>query len=156
MPHQAKFLILLTALLLPLGLVQAETYMVLHKTGGESVSYAIAEVEKIVFENLSVKDWERLEPVLKRFRLQGNYPNPFNPTTTIRYELAQPGAVELRIFDVQGRELATLVNQPQSPGAYQVFWNGETSSGSKASAGTYFYSLRLNGSEETRSLLLLK
>jgi len=88
---------------------------------------------------------------ISSFRLFENYPNPFNPTTTIRFEVPQSGFVSLKVFDVLGREVATLVNEEKSPGTYSVRWDA-TAVGS----GTYFYRLESNGRHEIRRMVLVK
>ncbi len=93
------------------------------------------------------------------FKLSQNYPNPFNPTTTIQYAVpsAETGhapslrQVVLKVFDILGREVATLVNQRQNPGQYQVTFNA----GNLAS-GTYFYRLRAGDFVQVKKMLLLK
>jgi hypothetical protein len=83
--------------------------------------------------------------------LMGSYPNPFNSTTQIRYRIAKTGKVELRIFDVIGREVATLLDFYQNPGEYQVQFDG----GNLAS-GTYFAQLTIGTFRQTQKLVLLK
>ena len=86
-----------------------------------------------------------------QFSLWQNYPNPFNPTTAIRFEIPQSGFVSMKVFDVLGREVATLVNEEKSPGSYSVRWDA-TNIGS----GTYFCKLESNGRREIRKMLLMK
>ncbi len=85
------------------------------------------------------------------FSLMQNYPNPFNPTTAIRFEVPQSGFVSLKVFDVLGREVATLVNEEKSPGSYSVRWDAAT-----VGSGTYFARLESNGRREIRRMLLMK
>ena len=73
------------------------------------------------------------------FTLEQNYPNPFNPNTIIRYSIVSPSLVSLKIFDVLGREVKTLVNTEQVNGVYEVNWNGDDELGNKVSTGVYFY-----------------
>lgn len=80
-----------------------------------------------------------------------NYPNPFNPETTISYKLNTPGKVSLMIFDVLGREVAELVNDDKSAGWYEVKVDG-----SKLSSGLYFYQLRSGSFIDTKKLTLIK
>lgn len=70
------------------------------------------------------------------FTLQQNYPNPFNPTTTISYELPMSGSVNLIIYDVLGRQVATIVNEFRNAGRYKEVWDA-----SNFSSGVYFYQL---------------
>jgi hypothetical protein len=103
-------------------------------------------------------------PVPKRFVLKQNYPNPFNPITRIEYSVPNVGTLlmksplQLKIFDVLGREVTTLVNAEQSPGTYSVTWNAAGLPG-----GVYFYRLQVYTAEggtgsfsETKKLVLLK
>ncbi|MBC8043030.1 MAG: T9SS type A sorting domain-containing protein [Rhizobacter sp.] len=87
----------------------------------------------------------------RAFGLQQNYPNPFNPSTTIRYELASASEVSLKVFDVLGREVASLVQSRQPAGNYRVPFNA-----SKLSSGIYFYRLQASGKVQTKKMLLLK
>ncbi len=91
-------------------------------------------------------------------KLYQNYPNPFNPTTTIKYTIpiektlhATSQQVQLKIYDVLGREVVTLVNEKQKPGNYQVTFNG-----GKLSSGVYFYKLQYGEYNQIRKMLLLK
>ena len=86
-----------------------------------------------------------------QFALSQNYPNPFNPSTTINYSLPESGNVTLKIFDILGQEVATLVNKKQIQGNYEVKFNaGELSS------GIYFYRLKTDNFSKTNKMMLLK
>ncbi len=85
------------------------------------------------------------------FTLSQNYPNPFNPSTTIRYALPQRSHVTLKIFDLFGRELATLVNETKDAGNYSVQWNAST-----LSSGVYFYRLQARSFSATKKLILIR
>ncbi|MFA6457516.1 MAG: FG-GAP-like repeat-containing protein [Bacteroidota bacterium] len=91
------------------------------------------------------------QEVLSDYHLAQNYPNPFNPQTTIQFSLRVSGKVLLRIFDVLGRDIATLVNEERQAGTYSIPWDG----GSHAS-GIYFYSLQSGMFSETKKLFLSK
>jgi DNA/RNA endonuclease YhcR with UshA esterase domain len=73
------------------------------------------------------------------FVLENNYPNPFNPTTTILYGIVAQSHVTVKVYSVLGQEIATLVNDVQSPSYYRVMWNGTNASGNMVSSGVYFY-----------------
>jgi hypothetical protein len=98
------------------------------------------------------------EPVIPDvFALYQNVPNPFNPTTTINYDVpAGGGHVTLRIYDVAGRQVQTLVNGSQTPGRKTVVWNGRNSSGQMVATGVYFYRMTALGFEQTRKMVMLK
>jgi hypothetical protein len=86
-----------------------------------------------------------------------NRPNPFNATTSIEYEVPAGGQrVELRIFDVGGRMIRTLVDEWQSGGAASVIWDGTDGNGQPLASGVYFYELRMGSLQETRRMVLVK
>jgi len=92
------------------------------------------------------------------FALYPNVPNPFNPSTSIRYDVpAGGGAVTLRIYDVAGRLVRTLVDSDRStPGTHTAMWNGTDERGKEVATGIYFYRLTGGGFGETRKMVLLK
>ncbi|MBA7708424.1 hypothetical protein ES703_117322 [subsurface metagenome] len=79
--------------------------------------------------------------VPENYSLVANYPNPFNPTTTIHYDLPEASRVSLTIYDMLGREVVRLVGGYQQPGYRQVVWNGRNASGRLAPTGIYIYRL---------------
>ena len=90
------------------------------------------------------------------FILYQNHPNPFNPSTTIKYSIPNVGnenirSVQLMIYDVLGREVSTLVNTQQKPGLYEVDWDAANNS-----SGVYFYKLSVGSFVETKKMLLMK
>jgi len=88
--------------------------------------------------------------------LQANFPNPFNPQTTIRYTLGQNRKVELTIFDCSGKKIKTLVNAYQRAGEHQVHWNGLTDQGRRASSGVYVYRLQAGDKQLSGKMVLMK
>jgi hypothetical protein len=100
---------------------------------------------------VSVKEDEY--PLPKNFLLKQNFPNPFNPSTTIRYKLHVKAFITLKIFDLLGREVAMLVNEEQSAGIHSYKLEA---SNYKLSNGVYFYQLRANNFVETKKLTLIK
>ncbi len=88
---------------------------------------------------------------VKKYALEQNYPNPFNPSTMIKYNLANDGYVTLRVYNVMGKEVASLVNDFKSAGSHQVQF-----SASNLSSGTYFYTLDANNYHETHKMIILK
>ena len=85
------------------------------------------------------------------FNLYQNYPNPFNPSTMIAYQLAAPSHVTLKVFDIIGNEMETLVDEEKPKGAYQVNWNAVN-----LPSGIYFYQLKTESNIQTRKMILLK
>ncbi|RKY96881.1 MAG: hypothetical protein DRQ13_05435 [Ignavibacteriae bacterium] len=98
------------------------------------------------------------------FKLEQNYPNPFNPTTTIIYQLPEFSFVTIKVYDVLGNEIATLVNEEKPPGEYEVDFNSHSGEGRNLTSGIYFYQLKAvdpesssgQGFVETMKMILLK
>ncbi|MCB9512776.1 MAG: T9SS type A sorting domain-containing protein [Candidatus Latescibacteria bacterium] len=88
--------------------------------------------------------------------LRGNFPNPFNPKTSIRFELPATAQVELAVYDVKGRRVATLVDGTLIAGPHVVEWQGREASGAQATSGVYFARLKVGDEVLTRKMLLLK
>lgn len=99
---------------------------------------------------------EEAPNVPKEMSLEQNYPNPFNPSTSMRFQVPNAGAVTLKVYDVVGREIATLVDQEMSVGTFSVVWNGCNSAGAQVGSGVYFYRLQSSGHSLTKRMLLLK
>ena len=87
----------------------------------------------------------------EQFALRQNYPNPFNPTTAIRYQVPVASSVRLSVYDLLGREVAALVNEPKAPGSYEVRFDG-----SGLASGIYLYTLTSGRYVETRRLVLMR
>lgn len=115
--------------------------------------WAVGDAGKIVYLSgiVSVKTSNELIP--EEFSLSQNYPNPFNPVTKINYQIAksQSSNVKLIIYNSIGKEIATLVNEKQGAGNYEVEFNGEN-----LSSGLYFYKLEADEFSEVKSMILLK
>jgi hypothetical protein len=91
-----------------------------------------------------------------RFALYQNVPNPFNPATTIAFEIDCAANVELVIYDVEGRVVRRLLNEPFAAGLHRASWNGRNDTGSAVASGIYFYRLVAAGQTRTRKMILLK
>lgn len=89
--------------------------------------------------------------VVEEYKLEQNYPNPFNPSTTINYQLPENNLVELRVFDMAGREIAELVNSHQTAGKYQVTFNAHN-----LASGVYVYRLNVGNQVFVKKMLLIK
>jgi hypothetical protein len=89
--------------------------------------------------------------LLNTYYLFQNYPNPFNPSTRINYNVGEPGLVQLKVYNVLGVEVASLVNEFRNTGNYSVDFNAGI-----YSSGVYFYSLSVNNFTQTRKMILEK
>jgi len=88
--------------------------------------------------------------------LEQNVPNPFNPLTLIRFAVASPGWVELRVYDVVGRPVRKLAEGTRAVGRYEVTWDGRDDDGVSVASGVYMYELRAPGRVESKKMVLLK
>lgn len=101
----------------------------------------------IIFQAVKV-DFSALP---KKYLLSQNYPNPFNPTTKIRYSISQQSFVTLKVYDILGNEVSTLVNEEKPVGTYELTWNAKN-----LSSGVYFYCLHAGNFVETRKMIFLR
>ncbi len=90
------------------------------------------------------------------FILSQNYPNPFNPSTTIKYALPKESNVSLKVFDILGKEVSSLVDENQPAGTYKVEWKGLNNRGESLTSGIYLYKLSVDGKNFTRKMLFIK
>ena len=98
--------------------------------------------------------WEETLPLT--YNLSQNYPNPFNPVTTLRYSLPEREEVVLKIYDILGRQIRTLVQGVEEPGYKLVTWDGSDEFGRPVGTGVYLYQIRAGDFTQTRKMLLLK
>ncbi len=98
----------------------------------------------------------------KSYKLLGNYPNPFNPSTTISYALPYSSRIELNIYDITGKVVKTFTKEVQSAGYHSIVWNGKNRNGIKVSSGVYLYGFKATSLEnekvfvKTSKMLLIK
>jgi flagellar hook assembly protein FlgD len=91
------------------------------------------------------------------YRLEANYPNPFNPTTNISFSLPAEAEIKLNIYNIKGQKVKTLSNSVYPQGNHNVVWNGRDDNGQPVGSGVYFYRLHVDGKTlATRKCLLLK
>ena len=124
----------------------------------ESVQFALDgyEINVLYYSStpLSVDEIGETPVLPHRFNLHQNFPNPFNPSTTILYDLPAKEYTVLKIIDITGREVKTLVNQVQPPGQYSINWDGTNDSGTLLSSGMYFAHIQ-SGIHHTKSIKML-
>jgi hypothetical protein len=115
-----------------------------------------AERETIMDMLLGAMPSETHFPELSATTLLPNFPNPFNPTTTISFSLPKDGEVKLSIYNIKGQRVATLLNEPLTSGQHKAVWNGKNQDGHAVSSGVYFYRLDTGDKTVTKKMLLLK
>ena len=107
----------------------------------------VVQLSTLSTENANVADL---------FMLHQNYPNPFNPITTLRYDVPEDAFVNIRVFDMSGNAVKTLVNEIISSGFKSVQWNATNNQGQPVSAGVYLYSIEAGEFRQTKKMILLK
>jgi hypothetical protein len=124
----------------------------------EDLKLKIAAAETLLYgassgtsEGNTVPTKNVVEETPKEFVLSANYPNPFNPTTTISYQLPKDGLVCIKIYDALGREVSTLVNESKTKGTYTVSFNAAS-----LPSGLYLYSMKSGNFSSTKKMMLLK
>ena len=104
---------------------------------------------------VEINQFTQMTEIPEEFSLKQNYPNPFNPTTTIEYSIPFHSDVSIKVYDLPGREIATVVSEEKAPGNYKIIFNGN-----RMSSGVYFYRMICNYGtrkySEVKKLLLLK
>jgi photosystem II stability/assembly factor-like uncharacterized protein len=129
---------------------EAQSYSFLDKSAVGKVQYCLKQIDfDGQFEYSNIIEVDAGLP--KVFALEQNYPNPFNPTTVISYQLPVAGNVSLKVYDVLGREVMTLVNGRQDAGAYNFTLNAAS-----LSSGVYFYRLQSGNFVQTKKMMLVK
>jgi len=106
--------------------------------------------------SVSNVDDDRNYQVITQYKLNQNYPNPFNPSTVIKYDLIDNSKVDLRIYNILGQEVKTLVNNFEEKGRKTAIWNGRDNHDNKVSSGIYFYKISANNWTDIKKMILLK
>ena len=131
----------------PISLADDQSWGFTMRTYYDVVYAKIDGVEYGKFVSVS----DRSPEAPTNFYLFQNYPNPFNPTTNIRFQIVESGFVSLKVYDILGREVATLVNEEKHAGNYEVEFNGNG-----LSSGIYFYKLQAGSYTSVKKMILMK
>ena len=136
------------------GLQNGVTYYwrALSKTNSGAISN-YSEIGSFKTNNVTAVEQEIIPT---EFALEQNYPNPFNPTTLISYALPQNAFVTLKVYDMLGREIKTLVSKEVAAGNYSVVWNGDDNFGNKVATGAYVYRITAGEFVSVKKMLLIK
>jgi hypothetical protein len=130
-------------------------YSVLNNQSGRFESRKIAVSECKEFLQIRIGKTEET-PVPSITQLFNNYPNPFNPETTIRFDLAEPGPVTIDVFNIKGQKMQALVNDSFIAGQHSIIWDGTDSKGKPVVSGVYFYRMTTPKSTLVHKMLLMK
>jgi hypothetical protein len=122
---------------------------------GNLFAYSVGNMIKVTKTDLVLvnvtNSGQNISNIPLTFMLDQNYPNPFNPVTLIKYHCARAGDVSLKVYDILGNEVETLVNSKQEPGNYSVNFDG-----SNFPSGVYYYRLEAGDYVEVKKMILLK
>jgi len=105
---------------------------------------------------VSVEEKKAQAPIPSHYQLYPNYPNPFNPETTICYDLPTRSRIRLQVYNVTGNCIKMLLNEKKAAGSYKIKWDGTDEKGIKVSSGVYFYQLTAESFHQTEKMLLLR
>ena len=130
--------------------IDHDSYNIFNSACGRKALFGYGDCDQLNF--LNVMDFE----VLDNYKLIKNYPNPFNPVTTLRYDLPENSHVNITIYDMLGRQVKNLINQTQDAGYRSVRWNATDDYGKPVSAGIYLYQIQAGEFVQTKKMMLLK
>ena len=132
-----------------------DSYNCLTSNNLDSVMKQLSTHDKADAWLVSFREESNIVPSPEKVTLS-NYPNPFNPTTTIAYSLPNDGMIELRVYNIKGQLVKTLVSGEQLAGSYETVWNGKDNNGKNVSSGIYFYKLSTRDDTIMKKILMLK
>ena len=132
---------------------QSNTSQILNEVFFISLNtgWAVGDVGTIVYYNGAVTSIENQKGLLKSYHLFQNYPNPFNPSTEIKFSIPQTSNLTLKVFDVMGREVTTLIDDKMEAGKHSIVFNA-----ANLSSGVYYYTITAKNFMETKKMILLK
>ena len=135
-----------------------DNYLVLSQTVNrfEEKNYSLKNKNLFHVFSFRNEDEKNINDVPAKTILEGNYPNPFNPSTTIAYNLAQTGNVSLKIYNIRGQLVKSLVDEEQNAGRHEVLWEGDDNNSRNVASGIYFYRLQTGNGKQIRRMVLLK
>lgn len=127
-----------------------------YKDGGVTGGSDCAWLDYVIFPPITgeVDAGEELLPKVSRFI--GNYPNPFNPSTTISFDLASESNVSVAVYNIKGQKIKTLMNDEFEKGKHSVIWNGIDGNNKPVSSGIYLYRIKSRGLDQTKKMILIK
>ena len=152
-----KFVFILTIFLIfSFGFSQHYVMKVVLKNGTID-TIRVGDINKIYFElNPTSIDENKIPNIADSFILLPNYPNPFNPSTIIQYDIPKVGIVEISIYDISGKLIKTILNQSQAAGLHKVHWDGRNEAGEKVASGIFVYTVKFDKICLSKKMILLK
>ena len=132
------------------------TQTITIETSNETFSFDLSEIANITFsEGVSIEDMTTIVNSIP-VELLKNYPNPFNPRTTIAFELNSKGKTKLEIFNLKGQKVKQLVNKDLDFGRHEFVWNGKNDDNQDVASGVYFYSLTHEKKSFVKKMIVIK
>ncbi|MFZ2322235.1 MAG: T9SS type A sorting domain-containing protein [Ignavibacteriaceae bacterium] len=131
--------------------VKLKLIVSINEEFGYSLSNRLSDQNSLAKDNYQVKDINSNISNVTEYALDQNYPNPFNPSTKIKFQLPKDGFVTLKVYDILGKEIVTLITEEKSQGKYEVNFNA-----SSLSSGVYIYKLTAGNFTASKKLMLLK
>jgi hypothetical protein len=113
-------------------------------------------VKNFQFSSSPLTTDENIDQIPTRLAPEQNFPNPFNPVTTLRYTVPEQELVNISVYDMRGNLVKKMVNTSQSPGIKTVRWDATDSQGNTVSAGVYLYKIQAGTFSQTKKMILLK
>ena len=131
---------------------------------GSQFDVGLVEIENIVIagingdivDHVTRSSVSEVKLIPSHFSLLQNFPNPFNPTTEIRFDLPSEGHVNLSVYNMTGQKIKSLGSGSMQPGYHSVSWDGTNDSGGKVATGMYFYRIQAGKFQDTKKMLFLK
>ncbi len=148
--------VLLTSLIISMCSLLMAEIMTISLSNGDTMEFDTSEILEITFgPDVSVEEMvEFISQIPIKFIK--NYPNPFNPVTTISFEIGEAGKTQVEVFNAKGQKVKTLINENLAIGSHSVDWKGNNSSNKRVSSGIYFYKITVNGQQKIKKMLMLK
>lgn len=124
---------------------------------GSTVTFSIEDIQKIEFGNLTgIENGDKPHQLVQTFKLLQNYPNPFNPSTTIAYQLPKTSAINVSIFDINGKLVKEILNETQNEGHHEVTWDGANQQNNRVASGIYIYTVKSGDVILSKQMILIK
>ncbi len=129
--------------------------MYVHLSNGTTAEFQVEDIQQINFNNVSNNDWVAFLPKVS-IKFLTNYPNPFNPSTIIKFELSEPCQTEVSIFNIRGQLVKVLAKEYMTKGVQELTWNGLNETGKACASGPYIYKVKCDDQIKVNKMLMLK
>lgn len=131
--------------------------MNINLNNGSTVTFAVDDIQRIEFDNVtSIEDTNENQQVVQSFKLMRNFPNPFNPATTIEYQIPKTAKVSVRIYNISGQLVKEIFNETQDKGVHRVTWDGTSRNNQHVASGIYIYTVKSDDLILSKKMILLR